>query len=145
MQIEEYIQSVLGTGIFEDCYLVDIIEKENRLKIYFDGDSGVSLGRCQKLSRLVEAFVEENNLLPEDYKLDVSSPGLDRPLKFRRQYEKNKGRRLSVATEIEKIEGELKEITDKGITLMVKKSKKLIEEQEVLWEDIKLCKVVPTF
>ncbi len=145
MSIEAYIESVLGQGEFDDCFLVDLIEKDRVVQVYFDSDTQVTLERCRKLSRLLEEHIEEHKLLPENYKLDVSSPGLDRPLKFRRQYVKNIGRKLEVKVDDEKLEGILQEVGESEITLRIQKSKKEQKEITVSLSAIDRCKVIPSF
>src|SRR5690625_6116677 len=59
-------------------------------------DSGMTLAKCQAFSRHIESYLDETLVLGEKYELDVSSPGLDRPLKLVRQYHNNIGRDLKV-------------------------------------------------
>ncbi len=83
--------------MFADCFTVDIeLKPGNKLYVFADCDSGLSLQKCQKLSRYVEHQLDENLWLGETYGIEVSSPGIDRPLKFPRQYIKNVGRMLAV-------------------------------------------------
>ena len=82
---------------FADCYIVDIELKPNqRLYVFADSDSGFTFEKCQKLSRYLEAPLDANGWLGEKYLLEVSSPGIERPLKFPRQYKNNIGRTLAV-------------------------------------------------
>lgn len=83
--------------MFTDCFTVEIeLKPGNKLFIYADADSGLSLEKCQKLSRFVEHQLDENGWLGETYGIEVSSPGIERSLKFPRQYVKNIGRMLAV-------------------------------------------------
>lgn len=85
--------------MFADCFTVEVeLKPGNKLYIYADSDSGLSLEKCQKLSRYVEHQLDENGWLGETYGIEVSSPGIDRPLKFPRQYLKNVGRTLAIRT-----------------------------------------------
>jgi ribosome maturation factor RimP len=82
---------------FADCFTVEIELKPNqRLYVFADSDTGFTFERCQKLSRFLESHLDTNGWLGEKYLLEVSSPGIDRPLKFPRQYRKNTGRTLLV-------------------------------------------------
>jgi len=102
MELTERIGQLLeekyaSDGMFTDCYTVGIeLKPGNQLYIYADSDSGLSLLKCQKLSRFVEHQLDENLWLGETYGIEVSSPGIERPLKFPRQYLKNIGRMLAV-------------------------------------------------
>ena len=82
---------------FSDCFLVDIkAHAHNKIDVFIDSDSGVTFEKCQKISRYLERFIDENGWLGEKYVLEVSSPGISRPLKFKRQYAKNIGRKVEV-------------------------------------------------
>ncbi len=102
MDLTERIDQLLtekytSDEMFADCYTVEIeLKPGNKLYIFADSDSGLSLQKCQKLSRHIEHLLDENGWLGETYGIEVSSPGIDRPLKFPRQYLKNVGRMLSV-------------------------------------------------
>ena len=102
MEINERIGQLLeekysSDEMFADCYTVEIVlNPGNKLFIYADSDSGLSLLKCQKLSRFVEHQLDESGWLGETYGIEVSSPGIERPIKFPRQYIKNVGRTLAV-------------------------------------------------
>ena len=79
-----------------DKFLVDVvIQPTNRIYIYFDCDTSITIGDCQEISRTIESNLNRDN---EDYDLTVSSSGIDRPLKMLRQYRKNIGKELDVVT-----------------------------------------------
>jgi len=87
-----------------EIFLVDLLFRNvngtDHLEIYVDTDRGVTIEACARLSRKlseeVEGLPELQDLLPNRLRLDVSSPGLSRPLKLERQYRKNIGRLLRV-------------------------------------------------
>jgi ribosome maturation factor RimP len=66
------------------------------LEIFVDADTGVTTDLCAELSREISRALDTANLMLGRYHLVVSSPGIDRPLVFARQYPKNVGRRLTV-------------------------------------------------
>lgn len=88
MELTERIGQLLeekysSDEMFADCFTVEIeLKPGNKLFIYADSDSGLSLLKCQKLSRYVEHQLDENGWLGEMYGIEVSSPGIERPLKF---------------------------------------------------------------
>ena len=102
--VSEATIQVLGKMINEllednpDYFLVDIIIKPtNNIKDFLDADSGVSIDKCVKYNRALYKQIEESDLFPNgDFSLEVSSPGLDEPLKLHRQYIKNTGRNVEV-------------------------------------------------
>lgn len=94
-QIEGFLQQCLeGT----DCYVVSFkVKPTNNYKIYLDSDAGFTLEKCIKVNRQLRRLIEEAGLYPEgDFSLEVSSPGVDEPLRLHRQYVKNIGRSLEV-------------------------------------------------
>jgi ribosome maturation factor RimP len=120
-KIKELLESFIVQEGNEDLFLVDVkINVGDRVEIFIDSDEGLSLGRCQKISRFIESHLDENKWLKEDYVLEVSSPGIDNPLKLKRQFIKNIGRDLSVMHENapDKVTGELVEVTENGIVLV---------------------------
>ena len=126
MGINDKIISLLDAKFLEegftDCFIIDIvIPSSNRIEVYLDSDSGISFGTCARISRYLEAALEEGNYVPEEYKIEVSSPCVTRPLKFRRQYVKHIGRKLKVITlDGQEIKGNLTEVNENGITLFFK-------------------------
>ena len=68
-------------------------DSRNRiLEIYIDKEAGVTVDDCKNVSRAVGDMIEEDGLIVSRYRLDVSSPGIDRPLKFIQQFKRNIGR-----------------------------------------------------
>ncbi|MEZ5040942.1 MAG: ribosome assembly cofactor RimP [Saprospiraceae bacterium] len=84
---------------FLDCFLIDIqLAAGQKLEVFVDSDTGINLEKCQKISRYLEQYLDEEGWLGPEYTLDVSSPGIDRPLKIHRQYLKNIGRKVEIKT-----------------------------------------------
>jgi len=94
----------------ESLYLIDfVISENNKIQITIDGDNGVSLSECIRISRSVNNNFDREE---EDFSLEVSTPDISHPLKVNRQYIKNINRILKVKTSLEEFEGTLVE-TDK--------------------------------
>tara|TARA_Y100001960_G_scaffold331108_1_gene427049 strand:- start:443 stop:907 length:465 start_codon:yes stop_codon:yes gene_type:complete len=68
------------------------------LRIFIDKPSGVTLDDCQNASHLLEGLIEVENLIEREFVLEVSSPGLDRPLKKERDFLRNLNRRIRLTT-----------------------------------------------
>ncbi|HMX40324.1 MAG TPA: ribosome maturation factor [Saprospiraceae bacterium] len=84
---------------FADCFTVEVeLKPGNKLYVFADSDSGMTFEKCQKLSRYLESHLDSHAWLGDSYLLEVSSPGVSRPLKFPRQYKRNIGRMLAVTT-----------------------------------------------
>jgi ribosome maturation factor RimP len=75
------------------------------LRVMIDKEGGVTLDNCERFSRDLEALLDVEDPIPVPYTLEVSSPGLDRPLRDMKDFEKNIGKLARIVT-IEKIEGQ---------------------------------------
>ena len=93
------------------------IKPTNNFKIFLDGDQGITIEKCVQFNRALYKKIEEANFFPSgDFSLEVSSPGLDEPLKLFRQYRKNIGRPVEVLMKDgTRKEGKLLEVTEDGI------------------------------
>lgn len=139
---------------FGDCFIVEIeLKPGNRLYVFLDSDSGMSFDKCHKLSRYLEGFIDENSWLGTKYVLEVSSPGISRPLKFLRQYHKNTGRTVAV-TLLDKTQqiGILKSadetqliLTQKVIERVGKKKKEVEIEHPIPFDQIEKTIVKAAF
>jgi len=82
--------------------LVDLeFKREGRdwfLRLFIDKEGGVTLDDCADVSREIDALLEVEEMVDTAYRLEVSSPGLDRPLKKPEDYERFKGRQVKVKT-----------------------------------------------
>jgi len=81
-----------------DCFLVDVhIKPINNVRVMIDADNGLPIAKCVEYNRaLYKKFEESGFFANGDFSLEVSSPGLDEPLKLHRQYVKNIGRNVEV-------------------------------------------------
>lgn len=66
------------------------------LTVVIDKDGGVTIDDCERLHRAIDAPLDELDPIAESYTLNVSSPGIDRPLKTERDYRRNLNRKISV-------------------------------------------------
>ncbi len=154
MTVDTQIQTVeklIEPLLFDDIFLVSIkIKPTNNFKIYLDADSGLGIEKCIKINRALYKIMEEMGLYPDgDFSLEVSSPGIDEPLKLLRQYKKNMGRSVEVTNNDEsKKEGILKEVTGDAITIeqTAGKGKKAVTVNTAIsFTDIKQTKVLIKF
>ena len=81
-----------------EIFLVGIkIKPTNNIKVYLDADNGLSIERCVKINRAMYRVIEEKGWYPDgNFSLEVSSAGIEEPLKMIRQYRKNMGRLVEV-------------------------------------------------
>lgn len=83
----------------EDLFLVEItVSATYKIQVFVDGTPSVTIEQCRKLSRFIEKFLDEEPSVPEQYTLEVSSPGMTNPLKVLKQYEKRIGSTLKITT-----------------------------------------------
>ena len=119
-QIEEMIVPVIEA---KGAFLVDVSMRNDRdgklLEIFIDTDEGITTSQCADISRELSALSELDDIFRQRYHLVVSSPGVDRPLKYTRQYRKNIGRTVKIKYQGESgtalLEGELVEADEQGI------------------------------
>jgi ribosome maturation factor RimP len=148
-------------GILEEMpgyFLVQVrIKPTNNIKVFLDGDSGITIETCIKINRKLYAIVEEQGVFPDgDFSLEVSSPGVGEPLVMLRQYVKNIGRYVRVeglqdvrlsdqeTDAVPFLEGELKAVNQEGIELETStgKGKKLqLKHHNILFRNIKSTSV----
>ena len=139
----ETVKRILLTLLYDDIFFVDMkVKPTNNIKIFLDADSGLGIEKCIKINRRLYRQVEEMGFYPEgDFSLEVSSPGIDEPLKLLRQYVKNIGRSVEVTLNDDTIkEGILLEAVEDQIVIETSegKNKKAVTTQiPVLFTDIK--------
>jgi ribosome maturation factor RimP len=136
-----------------DYYILSVeIKPGNNIVVELENSGPVSITDCVDISRQIEHNLDRE---AEDFSLQVSSPGLDKPLRDYRQYVKNIGRSLKVLlADTREVEGELIAADIDGITLFSKrkerlegkKKKILIEEKlDLKYPEIKQAKIKLTF
>lgn len=131
--IEQITKLVVPSIEQEDSFLVEVNfrgEKASKvIEIFVDSDKGISIDQCSAISKKLSALLDEANLIEGRYRLDVSSPGLDRPLRIFRQYTKNVGRTCKVTymQDGKKTEcsGELKNVSEASLVLQQDKKNEI--------------------
>lgn len=138
----------------DSYFVVDVVTKaatgKQKILVLLDGDDGVNIDDCASLSRQLGHYLEENEVLAHAYILEVSSPGLDHPIKLPRQFKKNIGRNFKlVLKDGDIIKGQLKEMD--GETLVIgleppkKKDKTAPTETRVAMSKIEKANVLVSF
>jgi ribosome maturation factor RimP len=84
----------------KSIFLVDVNVKGNaghqKVLVFIDGDESFGIDECSAISHRLGDILEEKQWITENYTIEVSSPGVDKPLKFLRQYPKHIGRDLEI-------------------------------------------------
>lgn len=149
VQLEGLVNEVLEKE--DGLFLVEIrIKPTNNIKVFLDSESGVSIEKCVAVNRRVYKILEEKETYPNgDFSLEVSSPGLDEPLRLHRQYLKNISRHVEVTLKDgAKTEGVLKSVTETVILVEEtrgKNKKKETIEHTIPFDNIKTTKVQVVF
>ncbi len=147
--VESLVQALLAND--SGYFLVDVrIKPTNNFKIFIDGDQGITIEKCVQINRALYKKLEELGLFPTgDFSLEVSSPGLDEPLKLLRQYKKNIGRQVElILQDGSKKEGRLMEVSEDGIIVEEtkgKNKKKEVINHTFLFDNIKTTKIQVVF
>lgn len=147
MITESYILTLIESYIdAADMFLVEVkVKPGNKITVFIDSEKGVGIDDCVALSRFIESKLDRE---AEDFELEVSSAGLDMPLRHIRQYKKNIGHRVDVVTkEGLKKTGTLISADKEGFTIqhtLKPKAKKTNEEQifHFLYQQVKSTKIV---
>jgi ribosome maturation factor RimP len=145
LAIEQKIMALIDPD--PENFLVDVkIRPGNNVKVFVDADRGISIDKLAQYNRSLYRQIEESGLFPNnDFSLEISSPGLDEPLRLSRQYLKNIGRYVEVLLKngIKK-EGKLISATDKEIVIEEEKGNKKKKEvilHSLSYDDIKTTKI----
>lgn len=111
------------------------------LRVTIDKEGGVSLDHCLEVSRQLGAVLDAEDLIHGSYRLEVSSPGLDRPLKHLKDFEKSVGKLIKLVSK-EKINsqnhfiGRLSRVSHTSIVLETEK-----KETEISFDNIQRAKL----
>ncbi len=145
-RINDILDQLFATEEYSDCFLVDVKQSGNKVEVFVDSDDQIDFEKCRSISRhLEQEYLDAEKPLGDSYTLDVSSPGVGRPLKFYRQYPKNVGRNLEVTTtEGDVYTGKLLIVEPNRIVLEAKirrkegkRKKTVVEEIEIAFDAIK--------
>ncbi|UYN86979.1 MAG: ribosome maturation factor RimP [Cyclobacteriaceae bacterium] len=153
MDLVERIKELAAVHLKDESqFLVEVVaslkKKPFKLIVIVDGDNGVTIDDCAELSRALSAALDEENLFNDPYMLEVSTPGLDHPLKLTRQYQKNVGRTVKVKTKTLVLQGKLVAVTPQEITVEVTSGtgkKKEVKEVTIPFSDIEKTFVMVSF
>ena len=130
-----------------DIFLVEVrIKPTNNIKVALDADAGISIEKCVSFNKRLYRQLEEAAMYPEgDFSLEISSPGLDEPLKMYRQYVKNTGRSVEVLQQDGTLtEGVLTAVSENEIEVaetIGKNKKKEVVQHTIPFTNIKSTKI----
>lgn len=128
--IEQRIEALLAPILHEhQAWLVELSIKGNpgsqMVKVFVDTATGVTLEQCERISRELSDQLDILDIIPGRYRLEVSSPGIGRPLKTVFDFQRNVNREVEVTYEAERgetsLRGKLVRVSDEEIEMGVKK------------------------
>jgi ribosome maturation factor RimP len=139
----EPVASALGCELWGVEYLTQ--GRRALLRVYIDKEDGVGVEDCERVSRQVSSVLDVEDPIQSEYTLEVSSPGMDRPLFKLAQYESSVGEVLAVRLRLpfegrRKFTGLLKGVENEEIVLEVDN-----EEYVLPYESIDKANIVPQF
>ena len=149
-EIREKVEKLLSRILEQhEAFLVDVSIRSERggklVQAFVDTDKGITIESCAQISRELAGDLERDGIIQGSYRLEVSSPGIDKPLRMLRQYRKNLGRRFKVIHQapeslntligtLEAVAGDkLTYKTDVGETVTLDFSKIIESKEELPW------------
>jgi ribosome maturation factor RimP len=128
-QIEKIVSEIIQA---RNAFVVEILLRGSQqgkvLEVFIDTDTGVTTEACAEVSREISQALDAQNVFTHRYHLVVSSPGIDRPLKFLRQYRRNVGRQMLLTCRgsegTESVQGTLLDVDEEGIVLRTAKEER---------------------
>lgn len=145
-KISELAESVLSTT---DFFLIDVeIRGGDTPEVWVSVDAedrGVNMDECAEISNELSFLMDAHDIFSGAYRINVSSPGLSRPLVDRRQYPKNVGRKAKFkykkSGEYTKVEGTLQEVSDDDIKIELEDESTIT----VAFDNLVETKIIPSF
>jgi ribosome maturation factor RimP len=126
-------------------FVVDVImskHKPYKVTVILDGDHGITIDDCSLLSRALSEDLDNIDLIKDNYTLEVGTPGLDQPLKLKRQFAKNVGRHLKVHQKNKAIvQGLLQESDEEKIVLEIELNSKGSKKKEFTQTEIPFSEI----
>ncbi|HVZ96895.1 MAG TPA: hypothetical protein VG847_08480 [Chitinophagaceae bacterium] len=153
VQVLGKVENLLGEVISQSGTMFTVgvkISPSNNIRVFIDADDGITIEKCTIVNRALYKRIEESGLFPGgNFSLEVSSPGVDEPLKLHRQYEKNIGRNVEATlSDGSKITGKLVTVNHQDMVVEEKTgkgNKAVIKPINILFSQVKQTKVLITF
>ena len=139
MKVTEELQALINNTIIRlgyELWGIIYIPRESILRVYIDSKQGITLNDCAQVSRQINTVLYVENLSIRKYTLEISSPGINRPLFTEKQFKQFIGSVLQIQTKIlinnqRRFHGLLQAVVDTGIIINTKSA-----EYTLAWRDI---------
>ena len=153
MELSDEIRKLAETHLKDEShFVVEVItnlrQHPKKLLVILDGDKGINIDDCAELSRELSSALDEGNLIFDAFVLEVSTPGLDQPLRSKRQYLKNIGRKVKVKMKEKTVEGKLSAVQESKIEVLQQSGSGKKKEEKVVeipFEEIEKTFVLVSF
>ncbi len=153
MDLEKRLEELVLRHLPDKQYfLTEVVARpagsKTKISVFLDGDEGISIDTCAQVSREISKELDQLDLLKHPYTLMVSSPGLDRPLKLPRQYQRNIGKQVKINLKNDLlIKGTLKQANREFVIIeeIPDKPQGQTKEEKLLLSEIKTTHVLVTF
>jgi len=144
---ENIVEIAREIAASDGFFLIDVTFRGNEnnqvIEVFIDGEKNITAEDCAQISRKMNSVIDEKQLITSRYRLDISSPGVDRPLSFLKQYQKHLNRQFEVTIMVdenqESIKGKLVKIEGEMLTFLAGK------ETVINFNDIVKAKVLMSF
>jgi ribosome maturation factor RimP len=135
---KEFIESIVSELVSPPEFLVDVrVDKVNNIQVFVDSTEQFDIDSCKRISRKLEEKLDRDK---EDFMLEVSSPGLDKPFKVKEQYQKYLNRQIDLWADGDSYNNaEIIEVSDDSITIAFTE-KKQRETKTYLFNQIEKAK-----
>lgn len=144
MQIVEQIKTWGQEFLPADVYVVEVEYKvgNKKLSVFLDADNALTIEQCRLFNRFLSEQLDSLDFGDQAYTLEVSSPGVDRPLIMQRQYPKHIGREISVKLKAQNsLLGKLLQVSADSITILLKDVKKGYKAKEPIEKEISFADI----
>ena len=135
---DKIVELITATLESEGFDLVELklsrFKKNSRLQVFVDSDHGVNIDDCVRLSKAIETIIDGESIFEYGYVVEVSSPGLDRPLITVKDFRRRVGENLQIIfndIEIPPVKGELVAVEETALELQTTDGIKRIDLETV--------------
>ncbi len=129
IKISNEIAERLGFFVVDISFRGD--QRRRIIEVFVDGEKNVSADDLANISREINKVIDDNNLIKESYRLDVSTPGVERPLKYLKQFPKHINRNLEITFDSEDglktVKGKLTAVEGDTLNLLSDKNNIIIK------------------
>ena len=136
--MNDTLRNIVEPHLAKGQVLLDATEdsRGNYLRIVIDSEDNMTLSDTTRLTKALRDSIEIDSIYPSGYRLEVSTPGLNNPLKLPFQYRKNINRNLAVSyieNEVEiKVKGKLVRVSDNKIELKYSDQSIIIYYEQII-------------